>query len=557
MTVNNNDERFDGFGESESDDADSGFAARCGALPTRFPIVYALVQAIMYYVDWGTDVSFAVEVASPNCGLYDKEDSEAPPDGLYIVVIVVMVLHAVSMCAADAGMTGGMGGKGVVLNLLNVRMLHSVYNAVTGDGSGAKAAAKSTNDVKLFEAVIESMPQLHIQYIVLFYYSACLNPSTIYLSLVMSTLSIVFAVTTKFVQLYGRGGEVGFAAATALYFLADTTSRGVAAGMFFGAFCSSWLMLVAFLWVCADLLVQWRLQGDWATVLGGEKYGMRCCRGEHDSTCPMMREDSTGVRNTYAPVTRTRCGHMLKATRAGVETQCELCETKILAGTPTIGCTRCSYHLCSKHTISGNGSMPTLWGTTVAGPYSEVISIPASLLSLFTSLPLSSSDGDRARLFVLSTTATSLMVLASLAAGYGGGVCAATGAGAGAGAGSGSGEAAVAAGTLANNLVRNTAALVFTMLALKMLVYFAFFRSVQKGKGSQESTGFSALFALSTDAASQTTSWTGDDWAAWAKDAANATANFSKKEWMTGGVSESFMAGLNLAGAKCKIVNLR
>lgn len=65
MTVNNNDERFDGFGESESDDADSGFAARCGALPTRFPIVYALVQAIMYYVDWGTDVSFAVEVASP------------------------------------------------------------------------------------------------------------------------------------------------------------------------------------------------------------------------------------------------------------------------------------------------------------------------------------------------------------------------------------------------------------------------------------------------------------------------------------------------------------
>lgn len=552
MTVNNNDERFDGFGESESDDADSGFAARCGALPTRFPIVYALVQAIMYYVDWGTDVSFAVEVASmshsPNCMLYDQEDFEAPPDGLYIVVIVVMVLHAVSMCAADAGMTGGMGGKGVVLNLLNVRMLHSVYNAVTGDGSGAKAAAKSTNDVKLFEAVIESMPQLHIQYIVLFYYSACLNPSTIYLSLVMSTLSIVFAVTTKFVQLYGRGGEVGFAAATALYFLADTTSRGVAAGMFFGAFCSSWLMLVAFLWVCADLLVQWRLQGDWATVLGGKMYGMRCCRGEHDSTCPADAYTNEGT---------TRCGNMLKATVTGGGHNCKLCKTKIPAGTPTIGCTRCSYHLCSKHTISGNGSMSTLWGTTVAGPYSEVISIPASLLSLFTSLPLSSSDGDRARLFVLSTTATSLMVLASLAAGYGGGVCAATGAGVGAGAGSGSGEAAVAAGTLANNLVRNTAALVFTMLALKMLVYFAFFRSVQKGKGSQESTGFSALFALSTDVASQTTSWTGDDWAAWAKDAANATANFSKKEWMTGGVSESFMAGLNLAGAKCKIVNLR
>lgn len=337
--------------------ADGGCIARCGELPVKFPTIYALVTAVLYYTDWGTDVSFAVELASPDCAAHGAENYKAPPDGLYIMVIGVMALHLLSICVADLYMQGGMGRKGVVLNLLNVRVLLSLFNAVTGDGSEAKAAAKTTSDVKLFEAVIESMPQLHLQYIVLFYYSACLNNGTIYFSLAVSTVSIVFAVTTKFAQLYGRGGEAGFTVVTALYFLADTTSRGVAVAMFFGSFGVGWLGLLAGLWVCGDLLVQW-LQGDWTAVEKGETCGMRCCWDAYGDCCMFQ----------------FKCG--------------SLCD--------------CSY------------GWLILWHTTVAGPYTGTISIPAGLLSLFTAMPLSTRDGDRDRLFVLSMVATLGMVSTAL-----------------------------------------------------------------------------------------------------------------------------------------------
>ena len=86
------------------------------------------------------------------------------------VVLFVLLFHPIALCIADQ--FGGLGWKGIPLNLTNTRMLYSVYKTLFSDREGTRAAAaRATNDVKLFEAVFESMPQLYVQLIVLLHYS--------------------------------------------------------------------------------------------------------------------------------------------------------------------------------------------------------------------------------------------------------------------------------------------------------------------------------------------------------------------------------------------------
>eukprot|EP00729_Bicosta_minor_P029918 gene29918-13328_t len=104
-----------------------------------------------------------------------------------------------------------------------------------------------------------------------------------------------------------------------------------------------------------------------------------------------------------------------------------------------------------------------------------------------------------------------------------------------------------------------TLAAVFTMLALKALVFVFALRpgQLEKGQGAQGSAGFSALFTFSSNAADQYALWSVADWAAWASDAENATGVLSyRKGRITEAILKQLNLGCQLAGAECKVVDL-
>lgn len=213
----------------------------------------------------------------------------------------------------------------------------------------------------------------------------------------------------------------------------------------------------------------------------------------------------------------------------------------------------------------------SLWGTTFASPAS-------TLLSLFTSMPLSTKKRDRTRLFFLSTSVTLVMALCAIFLGYQAlleqrsaavtpfslsNASAINGSGEAGGA-VGSGEAA-ASGEAADETIQTaesaspaTLAVVFATLVVKALAYLFGLRGgvLEKGQGAVEAAGFSALFALSDVAGDQMESWTGNEWATFFKDPANTEVELYDKGF-TDGVGKNIGVGLQLAGADCKVVTLK
>eukprot|EP00729_Bicosta_minor_P020583 gene20583-28350_t len=480
------DEQFGGF------DATANTGGCCSKfsptrLSTTYPTIFALLNALIYYVDFTTDVDLAIKAnqlaQSEECIASDY----SPPTVLPQIIIIVICLHPVAMSAADLLTKGGMGLFGVLLNVTNTRMLYAVYKAIVGDGGNAAAAAKSANDVKLFEAVLESMPQAHLQFVYLLFYPRCIGgPGGLYRSLIISILSIVFALVCKFDQLFDQDGKASSMLAACLYFACDVVSRGLAVAMLFGACGGAGVAAVAGGWIGVDLVWQWLgNRKEWEDVKHG-KCGVRCCWDESGDCC-----------------------------RYGIY-ECED-----------------GYGWCN------------LWGTTFA-------SLPSTLLSLFTSMPLSTKVRDRTRLFFLSTSVTLAMAVYAKLLGYqalleqpGAASSAATpfsfsnasainGSGEAGGAVVGSGEAA-ASGEAADEKTPKadiaslaTLAVVFATLAVKALAYLFGLRGgvLEKGQSAQGAAGFSALFALSDVAGDQIGSWTGNEWATYFKDPANATLGY-------------------------------
>ena len=95
----------------------------------------------------------------------------------------------VALSAVDLFARSGMGWLGVLLNLTNTRMLYTLIRAGISPAGAAAAIAQSGSNIKLFEAVFESMPQLFIQMIVFF--GGLLNdePAIVYASLALSVVS--------------------------------------------------------------------------------------------------------------------------------------------------------------------------------------------------------------------------------------------------------------------------------------------------------------------------------------------------------------------------------
>ena len=104
----------------------------------------------------------------------------------------------------------------------------------------------------------------------------------------------------------------------------------------------------------------------------------------------------------------------------------------------------------------------------------------------------------------------------------------------------------------------STLVTVFAMVFVKVMVYTFQLRGgkLMVGKGAQEAAGFSALFALSNDAGSQMASWTGNEWATFAKDPDNAKVDLSSKE-LGAAVGKNIAAGIKMAVVDCKIAELK
>jgi hypothetical protein len=123
------------------------------------------------------------------------------------------------------------------------------------------------------------MPQAYIQFAVLLHWPKCVGEhatlvgsviGSLYFSLTISTLSVVFAVATKFEHLYDRSGDAGFTLAVWLYFAADSISRGLAVAMAYGTGGGAALLALGGGWVMLDLsndagsqMASWAAN-DWA-----------------------------------------------------------------------------------------------------------------------------------------------------------------------------------------------------------------------------------------------------------------------------------------------------
>ena len=113
-------------------------------------------------------------------------------------------------------------------------------DVVTGEKKDNFESSRNTKkvagDVKLFETIFESLPQLLIQLIVVMHYKQCVSPVVAYASLAITIVSITLALGSKFGHVYDLSDNAFEEVFVALYFAADTISRSVALSMVFGAY---------------------------------------------------------------------------------------------------------------------------------------------------------------------------------------------------------------------------------------------------------------------------------------------------------------------------------
>lgn len=143
----------------------------------------------------------------------------------------------VALSLIDLITPSGMGWFGALLNVTYTRMLYTLLLPILDDDADAAAAERAGGNVKLFEAVFESMPQLFVQTVVL---TEGLLPGdetvVVYASLALSVLSVAQAVGGKTLELLANaeGRGLGAVALVYLYFTADAASRALAVAAVYG-----------------------------------------------------------------------------------------------------------------------------------------------------------------------------------------------------------------------------------------------------------------------------------------------------------------------------------
>lgn len=262
---------------------------------------WAVLTVGLFYGDLGTDVALLVDLATVQNDLV-----------LAGVVGGILILHIVVLSIYDLFAAGGLGLKGVILNLTFTRVLYIVFSPVFMDTSydDAKRSVntrknnltlfilssfftlynivvvifffcfvflelrtncllliyaticfaflcRTGHDAKLLEALLESTPQLYVQGIVLIRHTGSTSSGSfviLIMSLGFSVLSIAFSQAMKLNAMLGQTASYPRYAGAALYFLADAVLRSVAFAAVFhmhGVYVAVWLGA----WFVLDMIV--------------------------------------------------------------------------------------------------------------------------------------------------------------------------------------------------------------------------------------------------------------------------------------------------------------
>ena len=168
--------------------------------------------------------------------LYERrDDPDAPPIGFFAAVVLFILACAIMLAAIDLTTAGGMGWRGALLDLTYTRVAYSTFLVLFGSRGTAAAASRSTSDVKLLEAVFESMPQLFLQATVQLAYPAFVGDPTgitaivFQISLAASALSTAASTSAKMLEIFEAGGGACKSLAVGMYFAADVVSRSALA----------------------------------------------------------------------------------------------------------------------------------------------------------------------------------------------------------------------------------------------------------------------------------------------------------------------------------------
>lgn len=252
----------------------------------------AIFDAVLFYVDLASDGVVLNEIYHSDL----RAELFYPTLGALLLVPVTLSVYDLIDRKKHGGWRGAL--LMVLLNLTCTRVLYSTILSVRpGSSSGdAAAAARSTSALKLYETVFESVPQFYIQMIILLHYGGLGGggagaDAALYVSLVLSVLSITYSTATKLYELLARDSEqAGTASArclgrpvAALYFASDAVVRGVAVALLFTAH-GPLLAVWAAGWVVADVAVQEVANGWLDKQEEDETKRMGCCPDCRDVT---------------------------------------------------------------------------------------------------------------------------------------------------------------------------------------------------------------------------------------------------------------------------------
>ena len=180
----------------------------------------------LFYSDIWTDVLVVFELLDQDSPHYDVTASPNAACALISIIALLPVFQSL----VDAFDRNSMDWwKALPLNCTYTRMIYFVWKG--SSKNGGKRISKETADAKLFEAILESMPQLFVQAGVVAAGLVAFD-GTVQVSLTLSVVSIAHAATLKVHALYDMDkrpdGGVFAAVLAFVYFGVDSTSRALA-----------------------------------------------------------------------------------------------------------------------------------------------------------------------------------------------------------------------------------------------------------------------------------------------------------------------------------------
>ena len=265
---------------------------------------YALSVAltvVFYYADVVSDCVLLVELVA------EARGGSGTATVFASLVGGVMFLHPLLLSLLDLSMAGGMGWRGVALNFTFTRMLWTAASPAfvlpSGQRASRKDAARVCSDLKLFETLLESIPQLYIQAVLLLWHTDTGAGGTdavvVAVSLAFSLLSIATVQTQKTLALLGRAGWLSCrAGGTLLFYLADSVLRATVVALAVEVYAELSVALVA-AWFSVDLLAELYLsRNDTTSGRMGEKK-----KAVDGGTATSAMDDTIALTQSWGTIT--------------------------------------------------------------------------------------------------------------------------------------------------------------------------------------------------------------------------------------------------------------